>query len=90
MERNFEKAGFDLHEKTGVELSAKVLSFEIHTGKRGCVRPLPERLWKVRGALLWAASGVKLSGVQVSKMVGVYIFMATLLRPGRPPWPRSH
>jgi hypothetical protein len=76
----FEEAGFELHEIQRATPESEFLGCQLH-GARGTLAVRDKKMWTLRSALLWAASGVRLSGRQVEKLVGHFIHQARFVRP---------
>ena len=81
MIRGFRRLGFHLHEISGVQSASQVLGFALTPDRGGRIRPVPRKVWTLREALTWMAAGAFVTGVQVSKLLGLYVSMAILARP---------
>ena len=75
----FSSLGFDLHEISGVEEVSSVLGYAVNLGRTGRLRPKPERVWKLRAALLWILN-VNVTGLQIQVLLGLYVSMALVSR----------
>ena len=71
----FQKLGFDLHEITWATQHHETLG-RAFLGDAHCIRPRPERVWTLRGALRAVASGEKVTGKTLEKLMGHYVVEA--------------
>ena len=62
MTNGFEKVGFDLHEFSGVLEVSRVLGFEVSGGAEGLVRPLADKVWRLRATIEHVVQGKWASG----------------------------
>ena len=73
------EVGFRVHEELEACSIGQSLGFLVD-GARGIVAPVPERLQKVRLALLWLSRRPKVSGKQVERLLGHCIHLMLLRR----------
>jgi hypothetical protein len=77
---SFSEIGFELHEIEYATPFTTTLGAQLD-GSRHMVRPRPERVWVLREAFRWAASGVRISGQQLEVLLGHYVHEALFSRP---------
>ncbi|CAK0837412.1 unnamed protein product [Prorocentrum cordatum] len=76
----FQDAGFQMHDITEAEPLGTVLGASVG-GEPATVRRSIDRMWLIRGALLWMASQKRASGEQVEALIGHFVSAAIFRRP---------